>query len=333
VSRSLLLATSIFAGILVPLPVQAQGNQLPQPEAAARVNGQPVPKKSVDRAMKNVRPEDLSRFRTEVLTFLIDNMLIDQYLVQQQKVTLDAKEIEARMTEIKKEIEQGKKSLEAILKELDMTEEEFKAQVVADLRWEKFSLAQSTEANLKTLFDKSPEIFDGSMVRARHILLTPASGDAKLQEAAKAELLAMRKKVEETATAGVAKLPPSADALTREQERCKQTEEAFSGLAREKSTCPSKRDGGDINWFPRVGSMVEPFAAAAFALKPYEMSEPVQSQFGWHLILVTGRKPGQAVKFEQVKDEVREVYCNKLRERLVAKLRETAKIEYMAVKP
>ena len=52
--------------------------------------------------------------------------------------------------------------------------------------------------------------------------------------------------------------------------------------------------------------MVEPFARAAFALKPYTMSDVVQTQFGCHLILVTDRKAGQEVKFADVKDEVRE---------------------------
>jgi parvulin-like peptidyl-prolyl isomerase len=208
-----------------------------------------------------------------------------------------------------------------------MTDEEFKAQVVADLRWEKFALAQATDAVLTAYFQKSPEAFDGSMVRARHILLTPDASNPQAVAAAKAELLQMRKKVEDTATAAVAKMPATADALAKEQEKNKQTEEAFAALAKEKSACPSKRDGGDVNWFPRTGSMVEPFAAAAFALKPYEMSQPVQTQFGVHLIMVTARKAGQPVKFEQVKEEVREVYCGKMRESMVAQLRQRATIQ------
>ena len=68
-------------------------------------------------------------------------------------------------------------------------------------------------------------------------------------------------------------------------------------------------------WFPRIGSMVEPFAKAAFAMKPFQMSEVVTTQFGYHLILVTGRKAGQPVKFADVKEEVKEVYGTKLRKR------------------
>jgi peptidyl-prolyl cis-trans isomerase C len=323
------LANSLLAGCVVtlglPALLLAQGNPANEP-AAAVVNGQAIPKKSVDRALKGVRPDDMARARAEVMDFLIDNTLIDQYLVQ-QKTAVDDKEFEARLGEIKKEIEKSKKTLEQVLKDLDMSEAEFRAQVLADQRWEKFALAQSSDANLKAMFQSSPEVFDGSMVRARHILLTPPDNDPKTMETLRTQLAEMRKQIEDKATAAAAKLPATADAVTRQQEYNKQLEEAFSGLARDKSACPSKRDGGDINWFPRTGSMVEPFAAAAFALKPYQMSQPVQTQFGMHLILVTAKKPGQEVKFDQVKEEVREVYCNKLRDHLVAQLRKAATIQ------
>jgi len=322
---SITFLAGCVVSLVLPLSVMAQGN--PQvPAGAAVVNGQAIPQKSVDRAIKGVKPEDLEKARKEILDFLIDNLLIDQYLLQ-QKITVDDKETESRMVEIKKEIEKSKKTLEQVLKDLDMNETEFKAQVVADLRWEKFAIAQSTDAALKALFDKSPEVFDGSMVRARHILLTPAAGDAKALAAAKEELLQMRKKIDETAAAAVAGLPATADALTKEQEKNKQLDAAFAALAKEKSACPSKKDGGDINWFPRTGSMVEPFANAAFALKPFEISQPIETQFGVHLILVTAKKPGQEIKFEQVKEEVREMYCNKLRDSMVSQLRQRATIQ------
>ena len=55
--------------------------------------------------------------------------------------------------------------------------------------------------------------------------------------------------------------------VAREQARGERLGELFGDQARRISTCPSKADGGDLNWFPRAGSMVEPFAAAAFALR------------------------------------------------------------------
>ena len=68
--------------------------------------------------------------------------------------------------------------------------------------------------------------------------------------------------------------------------------------------------GGDINYFPRNG-VVKPFAKAAFAVPaPYQMSDVVQTPFGYHLILVTDHKAGIEVKFEEAKDQVREVFCD-----------------------
>jgi peptidyl-prolyl cis-trans isomerase C len=63
----------------------------------------------------------------------------------------------------------------------------------------------------------------------------------------------------------------------------------FQKLAETKSTCPSGKKGGDLGWFGR-GQMVRPFELAAFGMEKGSVSEPIKTQFGWHIIKVLEKK-------------------------------------------
>src|SRR5262249_53188587 len=152
----------------------------------------------------------------------------------------------------------------------------------------------------------------------------PSTDDPKAGEQAKIKLTGFKKQIEEEVAHGLSQLPAGADNLAREKARAKPTEDAFAPNARKESSCPSTPPGGDLGYFLRAGTMVEPFAQAAFALKPYQMSDPVQTHLGYHLILATDRKPGKDVKFEDVKGEVKEVFFDRLRDLMVSRLKPRA---------
>src|SRR4029079_4116647 len=78
--------------------------------------------------------------------------------------------------------------------------------------------------------------------------------------------------------------------------------EDFATVAKEKSKDPSA-EGGDLGFFGR-GKMLKPFEDAAFALKDGEISDPVQTQFGWHIIKVEERRTHPLPTFDQVKDTI-----------------------------
>jgi peptidyl-prolyl cis-trans isomerase C len=292
---------------------------------AATVNGQPIPEVAVYRAGVRFPPDRRDEARREVLNFLIDNALIDQFLVA-QKVAFDPKEVEARMKEIKDEAKKEGQEFDKLLRNLFLTEADMREQIACTLRMDKYFGDQAGEKALRELFDGNRTIFDGSQRRVRHILLEVPPGNPQAVEQARVKLALLRKQIEDQAAGAVAKLGPQADNLAREKARVQALDDAFSAAAARESACPSKKEGGHVGWFVRSGTMYESFARAAFALRPYQLSDVVATEAGLHLILLLEEKAGRDVKFEDVREVVKEVYCERLREALVARLRPAAKI-------
>ena len=102
----------------------------------------------------------------------------------------------------------------------------------------------------------------------------------------------------------------------------------FAELAKKESKDPGASDGGDLGFFTK-DQMVPEFSAAAFALEPGKISDPVKTQFGWHIIKVEEKRSRKAPEFEQVKAQIETYVTRKAQADYVAKLRETAKVERM----
>ncbi|HEY3721641.1 MAG TPA: peptidylprolyl isomerase [Roseiarcus sp.] len=101
--------------------------------------------------------------------------------------------------------------------------------------------------------------------------------------------------------------------------------EDFAKVATELSKDPGG-EGGDLGWFTK-DRMVPEFAEAAFKLEPGQVSDPVKSQFGWHIIKVEGKRMKTFPPFEQVKDQAGRFVAQKAQTALITSLREKAKIE------
>lgn len=151
--------------------------------------------------------------------------------------------------------------------------------------------ATNDDAMKKVYEEASKQITGEQEVRARHILV----------------------ETEDEAKAVKAELDKGAD---------------FAELAKKKSKDPGSADGGDLGFFTKE-QMVPEFSAVAFALEPGKISDPVKSQFGWHIIKVEEKRNRKAPDFAQVKPQIEQYVTRKAQADYVAKLRAEAKVERM----
>jgi peptidyl-prolyl cis-trans isomerase C len=118
-------------------------------------------------------------------------------------------------------------------------------------------------------------------------------------------------------------LVPTEDEAKKVEERLKKGEE-FGKLADELSKDPGSK-GGDLGWFTK-DRMVPEFAEVAFKTKPGDVSDPVKTQFGWHVIKVLDKRQKPFPPFSEVKTQVERFVQQKVQSEAIMKLRDGAKI-------
>lgn len=319
------LPTNLLAQQTNPPPViQASTNDI-----AATVNGEVIRESAVQRELKFAAPQDVTKLRPAIINNLVDLALIDQYL-RAAKVEAAPAEVEARFKRMQEEAKtQGNMDLKQLLEKLAVTEEELRTMLTADLRWENFVKTQADDTKLEQFFNGNKVMFDGSEVHGRHVLLAvKADAPAAEKQAVQAKLTGLKNDILKRAADLAAKNDPKADPAKAKIENL---ESAFAEVAAKESDCPSKKNGGDLGFFPRTGVMVENFSAAAFALEPGTMTDIIETQFGYHVILCIEKKAGKAdLKFADIKDQVREVYGERLKMVMVPQLRQRAQISIPA---
>jgi len=102
--------------------------------------------------------------------------------------------------------------------------------------------------------------------------------------------------------------------------------EKFDDLAKKYSLDGSKDYGGDLGYFSE-GEMVPEFSKAAFALQPGQISAPVKTDFGWHIIKLEDRKKGAAQPYDQVKTALKNILLRKKTQERIVALRKASKVE------
>ena len=289
------------------------------PAVVARVNGQDVTKADFEKMIKgaesNLGMPIPAEARDDILRRLLDQLVVQTLLEQEAKargLTATEADVDAMLKEVRQRFS-TQQEFDAALKERGMTLAGLRQDAGRDITANKVidaelsALPGPTDDEVRDYYAKNADKFtEQETVRASHILIT-AARDA--DAATKAKARATIDSVLEKAKAG----------------------QDFAALAKEFSQDPgSGAQGGDLNYFRR-GMMVPEFNDAAFALQPGQMSDVVTTQFGYHLIKVTDRKPGRVVPFDEAAPRIRQFLAGpKKQERrnaFIEELKKKSKIE------
>jgi peptidyl-prolyl cis-trans isomerase C len=298
-----------------PKPVPQQ-----LPPVVARVNGEDVKKEDFERMIHTIesragQPIPPDR-RDEILRNALDQLVVYTLLSQEAKargIKVEQSEIDAKMNELRQQFpDQG--AYDKALKDRGMTSDSLRHDAVVDLSVNKLmdaevaTLPGPSDKEAREFYDKNPDKFkQEESVRASHILIrVDPNADAATKAKAKAEIDSVLKQ----ARAG-------AD---------------FAKLAQQHSQDGSAAQGGDLNYFSK-GQMVPQFEQVAFSLKPGQISDVVTTQFGYHIIKVTDKKPARTVPFEEAAAQIKQ-YLEQDRKRqhadaFIEGLKKKSKIEVL----
>jgi len=279
-------------------------------KVVATVNGENISQKEVNQMLNRfgnqVPKEQLPAITKQIIDGLITQKLITQF-IRDSKIEVSQAEIEKELNKVREDIKSNPglegKTFEQVLETHGSSIDNLKSEIVISLSLEKHLGKDIDDKKIKAYFDENKAAYDGSERRASHVLVDTREmkTDAELAQA-----LEKIKKIKAEVDSG----------------------KDFAEVAKQHSDCPSKDKGGDLSFFKRKGQMVEPFAAAAFALKVGQVSDPVKTPFGYHIIKVTEIKKGNDVKFDDVKQAIKQNLMEEKAQVLIKQLLEKAKIEY-----
>jgi len=283
----------VLSLVLMASGIRAQGLK-PQSDPVAVVNGSSISLETYtrelalvrDRALREGKPigaAELSKIREIVLAHIIGRELLYQES-RKMGIRVDTGDVNARIASLKRDPDAGT-AYQRALSEMDLTEEAVMVQIRRAMALQRLIDHQIvpkvtvTEREIRAFYEENPQyLVKPVSIRASHILVevVPSADEAQW-----ADVLRVISRVQERLAAG----------------------EDFALLARSFSEDPTAEKGGDLGYFGR-GEMVKSFEDAAFVLNPGEVSDIVQTRFGYHLIKVWDRRPASVYDYEEIRDVI-----------------------------
>ncbi|MGD9187019.1 MAG: peptidylprolyl isomerase [Desulfobacteraceae bacterium] len=261
-------------------------------------------------AQGNLPPAFMQQIRTQAINTLINREVLLQES-EKRGIQANKEEVQKGIKSVQDRFPSQEKFQEA-LKNLNLTQKDFEQQymqqskIQALLDQEIISKIKIKEDEAKAYFDANSAQFDQKeTVRARHILMkVEKTADEKTKAEARKKLAEVQKKI----MAG----------------------EDFAEMAKQHSQGPSNVKGGDLGYFGK-GQMVKPFEEVAFKLAAGEVSDIVETRFGYHLIKVVDRKASKKAVYTDQKQKIMAKMKNERIQKevntFITKLRKEAKIE------
>lgn len=256
---------------------------------------------------KELEPKLESAFRTALLEQLIDQQLVTTKLSEGEFRLTDA-ELALKMDALVAELGKRELSLEQWLADSGQS----LASLRFNLRWEdvwaRYIAATITDEVLEKYFERNRTRFDGTRLHVAHLLL---ACDTSAPEADRAQLEKLASSILEQLKAG---------------------DIAWDAAVAKYSSAPTSDKGGDIGWIERDGPMAAGFTDAAFELGLGEISAPVRTPAGIHLIRILEIEPG-AIPWYLNKSKVRAAAVKELFQRIAEKQREAVSVRIRSPLP
>jgi len=260
----------------------------------ATVGGEPVYARQLERMLEEatagqeISPAAVPFVKAQVLSEIVDRRLVLAYARRTRSGASEA-EIEAAFEQFKSRLAAQRRSIADYLRDESLTEGDLRRRIAWRLCWRKYLDRYITDERVESHFQEHRRRFDGTELAVSHILLRAADGEPDTEA-----------------------VMDSAGQLRR---MILSGEVTFADAARQHSTAPSAQDGGRLGWIKRHGAMDEAFSRAAFALDNGQVSGPVRTRFGVHLIRCDDVRPGTR-PLADVRDEVVESLARELLEKL-----------------
>ncbi len=263
-----------------------------------RVNGHEITQTDFDHFVRTrkLTAEDATERRELLIERLIERQLLRHFL-SKRKVAADPKLLDEHLTRLRLQIKQRGDDFEKTLAKLGLTEATLRRELSLPLDWETYVRLQVTDAKLREIWNARQHEFDGTEVRAAHVVLKSDQPDADEKK-----LVTLRE-----------------DIVARKL--------TFAEAAKKHSQSPSADDGGDLGRFGFRGRQPPPFPQVAFGLKVGEISPTFRSPFGVHLLTVMERIAGQ-FSLEDARQDILATRSAEMQQETLIDEKAKAKIEH-----